>query len=551
MHAAARLVFSAFLGMLSVSVGQAAPNLKMPYAQAGLTEQQAAAVLLDRFTFGAKPGEVDGVTRQGLNQWFETQLTASQQDAELGSRLAVYPAVGMTHRQLMSRFPSGSQSAAEARRAYDLIPPADVQVDFDWTSKKLAKFRQENGQLSQDNELYQQLTGQKIVRATYARNQLVEVLTNFWQNHFYITSSNFRSKPWVLAYESEAIRPNALGSFRELLVAAAKHPAKVQATFGDAQKSVLTESQTTMGLAFSALEKEGKGETVTAIQQQITRIDNEDDLLLQRRFWPATGPNLEYARLLLQQTLGKGGPYTQKDVEEAARIFTGWTTLPYGVNEQWFTGGFLIAAPAGFVQQGSFVFRADRHDAGPKQALGQRFAAGGGFNEGEQLLEVLAKNPATATNIARALAEQFVGPEPETKLVGALATSFRSSQGDIRTVMRTLVQSEAFWREAAERTKVKSPFEYAVSALRASNAEVTDTVSLNQWIGFMGEPLYAYADANGLPRNREWVSGGSLTTRVKFALALSGDDVSGVSLPAGANTERLALQIASPQFQVR
>lgn len=528
----------------------AAPALSMPYAQAGLTPQQAAAVLLDRFSYGPQPGQQEQLVKQGLERWFEQQLAAQQSEIELGTRLAQYPALGMTHQQLFAKFPSGAQGTAQARRFYDLVPPADAAVDNAWSNRKLEKFRKEQGYQSQETELYQQLSGQKLMRAIYAHNQLNEVLTDFWHNHFYTSSSNFRARPWVLAYESEAIRPNALGTFRQLLGAVAKHPAKVQATLGDAQKASINEADTTMGLAFAKLEQQGQQTSIAAIKQQLQKIATEEDLLLQKRFWPDTGPNLEYTRLLLQQTVGSKA-YGKSDLQEAARVFTGWSTLPYGVSEQWFQGGFAVASVAGFVQQDSFVFRADRHDAKPKQVLSVRFAAGGGYEEGEQLLDALAVSPATAQNIAAALAEQFVGAQPSKSLINSLASSFRATQGDVRAMLRTLVQSKEFWRQAAAHDKVKSPFEYAVSALRTTQAEVNDTQALAQWIADMGQPVYAYLDANGVPLDKQWISSGSLIARMNFALGLSSGQIKGISLAAATINESLAMHIASPEFQLR
>ena len=502
-------------------------------------------MLLDRFSFGPRPGEVEQVVETGLARWFEQQLAAVADEAELDKRLGAYPALRMTPQELFGRFPAGGQSTAHARRFFDLVPPADTPVDSAWASRRLERFRAEQGYRSQEDDLYQELTGQKVVRAAYAQNQLAERLTDFWQNYFYVTSSNFRSRPWVLSYESEAIRPNALGDFRTLLGASARHPARVQATLGDARKAAVSEAETTMGLALAKLDKA----TVETLRRQLAKIDMEEDLLLQRRFWPESGPNTEYARLLLQQTIGAEA-CTPNDLQDVARIFTGWSTLPYGCDERWFAGGFADAKVAGFVQDGSFVFRADRHDAKAKQALGLRFAAGGGVEEGERLLDVLAKHPATAQHIARALAEEFVGAEPDKALVQAMAATFRSSNGDLRAVLRTLVQTKEFWVQAAARRKVKSPFEYAVSALRASQAEVSDARVLTRQIANMGQPLYAYLDSNGVPSGKQWIAGGNLATRVQFALDLGEDRIAGVRVPA-ASTQRLALELAGPQFQLR
>jgi uncharacterized protein (DUF1800 family) len=520
------------------------------WAGAGLNDEQAAAVLLDRFAYGACPGDIRKVAETGPGRWLEQQLAALEEEADLDRRLQQFPALRLSHQELFGRFPANTQITAHARRFFDLVPPADTPVDSAWLSRRLEKFRAEQGYRSQDIDLYQELAGQKIVRAAYARNQLAERLTDFWQNHLYVTSSNFRSRPWTLAYESEAIRPNALGNFRTLLGASARHPARVQATLGDARKATVSEADTTLGLAIAKLEREGRHATVQAVRRQLAKIDAEEDLLLQRRFWPESGPNPEFARVLLQQTLGEGG-YSPDDLQETARVFTGWSTVPYGIDERWFAGGFADAGDAGFVQQGSFVFRADRHDAKAKRVLGTRFPAGGGVEEGERVLDLLATHPATARRVARALAIHVVGESPSEPLVQSMAATFRSSRGDIRAVVRRLVESSEFWSRAAAREKVKSPFEYAVSAIRAGEADVSDTKSLVARIAAMGQPLYAYLDSNGLPSAKEWIAGGGLTSRVRFALDLGEGRIGGVSLPVAAGAESLALHVAGPQFQMR
>jgi uncharacterized protein (DUF1800 family) len=163
---------------------------------------------------------------------------------------------------------------------------------------------------------------------------------------------------------------------------------------------------------------------------------------------------------------------------------------------------------------------------------------------------VLAKHPATAKHIAHSLAEEFVGENPSNSLVQSLAATFSASHGDIRAVLRTLVQSKEFWTQAAARQKVKSPFEYAVSALRASQAEISDTRALTRQIATMGQPLYAYLDSSGVPVGKQWITGGNLTTRVQFALDLDGNRIDGVRKPI-ASAQNLAVEIAGPQFQLR
>ncbi len=557
-------------------------TLTLPYAEAGLDQREAATVLLNRFTFGARPGDIDRVVAMGLGRWFEQQLAHAAEENALDIKLAAFPALSMTHQQLFSKFPSFSQSTAHARRFYDLVPPADAMVDGEWANRKLVRFRQSQGYLNQEKELYQELAGQKIIRATFSENQLQEVLTDFWQNHFYTSSSNFRSRPWVLFYETEAIRPNALGTFRALLGAAAKHPAMIDAFRGDAQKQTVPEADTAMGRALTKLQANGDIKRIAAIRQELQDIANEEDLILPRRFWPESGPNLEFSRIIMQQTLGSDRAYTPNDLQDTARVLTGWSSLPYGASDDWFKSGFAEAAAGGFVRQGSFLFRADHHDATSKRVLGRVFPAGGGLEEGEKLLDLLAANPATARHIAQKLAEHFVGDQPSEALTATLAQRFERSQGDLRAVLRTLVQSPEFWKQAATRPKIKTPLQYVVSALRATQADVRATDTLVKSIGDMGQPLYAYLDSHGLPETHQWINPATLSARIRFAKDLSGGQLDGVIITPSAEvslaslttelrhhqdahravdmleregtaspTHILATLLASPQFQLR
>ncbi|HRC86479.1 MAG TPA: DUF1800 domain-containing protein, partial [Thermoanaerobaculia bacterium] len=253
-----------------------------------------------------------------------------------------------------------------------------------------------------------------------------------------------------------------------------------------------------------------------------------------RRGPRSRGLNENYARELLElHTLGVDGGYSQQDVVEVARAFTGWTLVPAAREAQLDRrlDRARRAGGLGFVVEGDFLFRADAHDAGSKQVLGTRLPAGRGLEDGEQVLDLVARHLATARHLARKLAIRFVSDEPPGLLVERLAKTFSASGGDLRAVIRALVESPEFWAPEARRAKIKSPFELAASALRATGAEVSDPVETIEWIGRMGQPLYLYQAPTGFPEVAEhWVSTGALLSRMNFGLALAAGRVGGVRL---------------------
>jgi uncharacterized protein (DUF1800 family) len=583
------LLFAATLAALHCAPASAANEraVQLPYAAAGLSESEAAAFLLDRLTFGAKPGQVDEIVAQGLEQWVESQLQASAPEAELAEKLAPFPAVRLTHRQLFEEYPSSSLLQAHVRRYYDMIPPAGTPVDFTWVSRRIAHYRQQQGLKQQEVELRAELVGQKVMRAAYAENQLQEVLTDFWFNHFYTTPTHFRARPWIMSYESDAIRRNALGKFADLLLATAKHPAMRDLHADGAGSSNLSADETTFGRRMAAARSGARVASevearVALANEELSVMTSEENLILDRQFWPKTGPNEAYVRVLFeQQTLGEDAGYTAQDVAEAARVFTGWTTLTRGPTQQWFERGLAAASEFGFVQDGSFLFRADWHDATAKRVLGKAIRAGGGVEEGEELLRRLAAQPATARHIARKLAVRFVADEPSDRLVEGLAAAFQRNGGDVRATLRALIQSREFWSAATDRTKIKGPFEYAISAIRATGADVRNARGIVEWSSRMGQQIYGQLGPVGFPdRGEYWLNAATLTSRIAFANALSAGQIDGVSIDASSSgrklaelaaallpgrkvestvaalanvppTDRLAALIAAPEFQLR
>lgn len=509
--------------------------LRRAVAQAGLSEEQAAACLLDRFTFGAQSGEVERVVAMGIDAWVEEQLRAALPEPELEAKLAAFPALRMSAQEQVARYPDIHFVYAHARRFYDLIPPAASPVDAEWRERRVAQFRREQGYLDEGVDLYRELVGQKIVRARYCRNQLAEVLTDFWFNHFYVTPTHFRARTWILAYERDAIRPNALGTFRDLLGATAHHPAMLL-YLDNAESTAPPGTPTSMQDAVERLRREaGEGTAgvdarLANIQAEIQRFEDEEQAMLDKEFRPRAGINENYARELMElHTLGVDGGYTQQDVREVARALTGWTVYPICITPEWFTAGFHHGREVGFVREGHFLFRPDWHEATEKRVLGEVVAAEGGREEGERILDRLAAHPATARHLARKLAIRFVCDDPPASLVERLASAFAERGGDARLVMETLVASREFWEEAARRSKIKSPFELALSAVRALDGDVTETTELGEWCVRMGQPLYGFQAPTGFPdRGSFWINAGTLLSRMSFGLALAKGEIGGV-----------------------
>jgi uncharacterized protein (DUF1800 family) len=260
--------------------------------------------------------------------------------------------------------------------------------------------------------------------------------------------------------------------------------------------------------------------------------------------WQSVGPNVSQARaanqvrrglnenygreLLELHTLGVDGGYTQKDVTEVARCFTGWTILQ----------------PQ---RGGDFVFNPRAHDNGEKVVLGVTIPAGGGMKDGEKVLDIVAHHPSTAHFISRELAQRFVADDPPAALVNRMAQTFLKTDGDLCEVMKTMLASKEFRSVDAYRTKMKSPFELVASAVRAEDGQVDYAVSLANQVAQLGEPLYRKQEPTGYSNSgREWVNTAGLLARMNFALQLADNRVPGVKVGA-ANVAGIAL--GSPEFQ--
>ncbi len=471
------------------------PAFRFPYKQAGLTERQAAVHLLNRFAFGPAKGDVDRVVNQGLERWFAGQLEASLRDGGLDEKLKHYPSLTMSNALIVQKYPPIGRVRREA-----LSEGALNKDSLSKDRRALEAFMASKGYLPQ-SALLSELSSQKLYRAAFSANQLKEVLTDFWFNHFNVSVSKGSVKPFVTVYERESIRPYVLGRFEDLLVATAQSPAML--TYLDNAGSSAANAQALQ----RGSKKGGRGNKAGKTSLR--------------------GLNENYAREVMElHTLGVDGGYTQNDVTQAARVLTGWT-----INPQVYKPGRRPDAYTrpGFVQQGDFLFNPDRHDRGEKEVLGLRFESGGTFDEGLKLLHHLAVHPSTAQFICKKLAVRFISDEPPARIVDKMAATFLKTKGNIAEVLRTMACSDEFWSGEALYAKTRSPFELAISSVRGLDASIHDAEALNAWIAKMGQKLYQYAEPTGFPdKGAYWINTGALLNRMNFGLALASGQVAGV-----------------------
>jgi uncharacterized protein (DUF1800 family) len=560
--------------------GFTAPNAKArPEYRREMQGDERILHALNRFTFGPRPGDLDAVRTQGLDAWFEQQLHPGTIDNQsLAERLKEYPAMRLSPSDLLARFPNnavmrqvangklsmpdggilhtvyanqaarlaqkkeekaqtantaapmpenammatsasaGTVAALDPRETQALLalPPRDRMLrliamqgtDLDQFVRALKgpekaalvagfspEMRETLGDLeAPERTVVEELMAQRLTRDIYSNAQLQEVMTDFWLNHFNVFLRKNEATPYQLvSFERDVIRPRSLGHFEDLLEAVAHSPAMLM--YLDNSESIGPDS-------------------IAAVRAHSAPNRNPDKKKVDQ------GLNENYARELMElHTLSVNGGYTQADVVQAARILTGWT-----VDQPQRAGGFR--------------FDERRHEPGTKKVMGKKFKEHG-EQEGRDLLHFLAMRPATAQFIAHKLAVRFVSDDPPQVLIDRMAKAYMGSNGDIATVLLTLYRSPEFWSEDAYRAKVKTPLEFVVSAVRASNANVEVMRPLVQALREMGMPLYGCVPPTGYKEDAaDWVSTGALANRMNFALRLSANRLNGVQVawttsPAG------------------
>ena len=363
-----------------------------------------------------------------------------------------------------------------------------------------------------------------------------EVLVDFWTNHFNVFAGKGADRWLLTSYDRDTIRPHTMGKFRDLLLATAESPAML--FYLDNFQSVSPNAR--IGRGGVVQRRQAQGDSILGGLMGARRRDRAMDRYPDMRQKGANMPpaaaklpkqqkrgiNENYARELMElHTLGVDGGYTQKDVQEVARCFTGWTIFaPRGGG----AAGMALMGEAARENAGTFYFNARMHDEDEKTVLGQKIPAGGGMKDGLMVLDILARHPATARFIATKLTRYFVQDNPSPRLVERVAAAFTRSDGDIRETLKAIFRSPEFNAPEAYRAKIKRPFELAISALRTLGAETNGGPQLHQWIARMGEPIYLYQTPNGYSDTAEsWVNTGGLLERLNFGLTLASNRIPG------------------------
>jgi uncharacterized protein (DUF1800 family) len=557
-----RALVLVYLALVSMAHPAFAADKKPKNAakSATLSEHDRALHALHRLTFGPRPGDIEKVLALGVDKWIAQQLEPAQiPDPAVDAKMGPYRTLRMQPRELVQAFPSNQliREAAEGKRPlpsepvqYGLwevlvdkykeqqklnanppaalddaaqkvledsnkdtarhigdmlltlpkanrmtalmkLPVSDRRIfaqyaPGDFRDRLLADFSPAEKETylainGPANVVVAELQQSKILRAVYSERQLQEVMTDFWFNHFNVFIYKDQDQYLVTSYERDAIRPNALGKFRDLLTAVAKSPAMLY--YLDNWASIGPASQ-------AAGVKPGQAPAPNAQNK---------------------GLNENYGRELMElHTLGVDGGYTQSDVTQVARVFTGWTIQP--LDQGW-----------------GFTFDPRKHEPGAKEVLGTTIPANG-IDEGMQVLNMLSKSPATATFVCTKLARRFVADDPPPPLVKKMAQTFLDTDGDIKEVLRTMFQSQEFWSPSVYRKKVKTPLEFVTSAVRATGTQVQNPTPIVQALNKMGMPLYQMQPPTGYSTRAEtWMNSGALLERLNYSIALTSGRMGGVN----------------------
>ncbi len=539
---------------------KAVPALKgLPISE--LTADEAILQALNRLAYGPRPGDVERVRQMGLAKWIEQQLNPNSiEDKAIEARLTDYPTLRMSTAKLMDEYPQPKQAEklaekqvqAQARQeqrksdaaaetvARDMqgaqgkpvgggggeVPQLTAANAKQEMSDATAPMKQEQFEgnpatkgvrkrnvlgggdpnnvpraIADDSKRPQRVVAElgmaKVTRAIYSQRQLEQVMDDFWFNHFNVFAGKGEDRYYLTSYERDVIQPHALGKFKDLVTGTAKSPAMLFYLDNFLSADPRAAQRQAMERAMRQQARRGRfgGPRPMPNPQQARKNER--------------GLNENYGRELMElHTLGVDGGYTQKDVTEVARCFTGWT----------------IEKPR---QYADFKFDDRLHDPDPKIVLGRKIHAGG-MKDGEQVINLLVHHSSTAKFISTKLARRFVSDNPPPALVQRMAQTFQSSDGDIKAVLHTMIWSPEFWSRESYHAKIKTPFELVVSAVRALGTDVDTPMPLVQWVGRIGEPLYQCQPPTGYSDKADtWVNTGALLNRLNYSLALAGNKMRG------------------------
>jgi uncharacterized protein (DUF1800 family) len=538
-----------------------------------LSRDEAILHALNRLAYGPRPGDIERIRQIGLAKWIDHQLNPNSiDDKAVEARLENYPTLTMSAARLIDEYPQPKQAEKRAAKQAQALAQQEprrsdaaaavIRRDVQTPSQDAvapgvtpvaarhpvpnnsdnpngpAPMKQEPGEgnpatpgagkrdslsgpdpnavpraIADDSKrpqrVVEELAMAKVTRAIYSERQLQQVLDDFWFNHFNVFAGKGEDRYYLTTYERDVVQPHVLGKFKDLLTATAKSPAMLfyldnflsadpRAAERQAAERALRQ-QTRFG---------GFG------RPRLPRLPPPNQQAQKKR--QERGLNENYGRELMElHTLGVDGGYTQKDVTEVARCFTGWTIDRPRVNPE-------------------FKFDDKLHDPDLKIVLGKKIHAGG-MKDGEEVIDLLVRHRSTAKFISTKLARRFVSDTPPQSLLDRMAKSFQDSDGDIKTVMHTMIWSPEFWSREAYRAKIKTPYELVVSAVRALGTDVDTPMPLVQWVGRIGEPLYQCQPPTGYAdKSDSWVNTGALLNRLNFSLTLAGNKVRGARTDVGS-----------------
>ncbi|MEP7213405.1 MAG: DUF1800 domain-containing protein [Acidobacteriota bacterium] len=533
-----------------------------------LTEDQKILHVLNRLGFGARPGDLERVKAMGLQKYIDQQLNpAAIDDSVAETKVKKLEIFDMSTAEVFAKYPSpaallrqldgGRRAAANANQQDQAaVKTVDDPQAGNATSDEQQRERRQKLQalykeydLRPAGQLVPQIVANRVLRAVYSERQLQEVMVDFWQNHFNVFAGKAAVRWYIPSYERDVLRKNALGNFKDLVIGTAQHPAML--FYLDNFQSMSPDSPLAGGNG--ALQKLlARGGTVPPrMRDRLKKQYGVNDEQLDQRLKQMSdsskqkakqqrGINENYARELMElHTLGVDGGYTQRDIIEVAKAFTGWTIAD--------PRGYRRAAAASIqgkddrrlarlqrmpgvpddIESGEFYFNQNWHEKGPKTVLGQKVDEGG-VNDGLKVIDILVNSPATAKFIAKKLAVKFVSDNPSEALVGRVAAAFSKSKGDIKTTLRALFTDKEFFAPENYRAKVKTPFELAVSSIRTLGGQTNANPAMVGMLTKLGEVPYGYQAPTGYPDTAEdWVNTGALLERLNFAVAISSNRIPG------------------------
>ncbi len=541
------------------------PTLKgLPITE--LSADEAVLHALNRLAYGPRQGDVERIKQMGLAKWIDQQLNPNSiDDRALQARLENYPTLAMSTTKLIEEYPQPKQAEKQAAK----VQAQDAQqTRSDVAAAVIAKDAQGSGTtentasvapakeqshsannptaapspmkedpaiaadsanvatrgaggkknalsdadpnvvpkaIADDSKkpqrVVEELAMAKVTRAIYSERQLQQVLDDFWFNHFNVFAGKGEDRYYLTAYERDVIQPHTLGKFKDLVTATAESPAML--FYLDNYLSADPQAAARLAAQRAARQQARYGRLGGPYPRPGANPQAQNKKKQER------GLNENYGRELMElHTLGVDGGYTQKDVTEVARCFTGWS----------------IEKPR---ENPVFKFDDKVHDPNPKLVMGKKIHAGG-MKDGDQVIDLLTHHPSTAKFISTELARRFVSDTPPPALVARMSQTYLADDGDIRSVMRTMIYSPEFWSRDAYRAKIKTPFELVISAVRTLGTDVDTPMPLVQWVGRIGEPLYQCQPPTGYSDKADaWVNTGALLNRLNFSLTLASNKIRG------------------------